>query len=143
MQRYTNKDRYIYAPRRGAGHRGATSSVMRTNYFEIRRAVGPSSVWSYELHRRIDGCMPSPEGMRPYEKLPIPTDLEIVHITLLVDVHLLGCRLHTFTCIYVYTHIYIFTSIYLSIYIYICISIYLSIYLSIYIYMYIYIYIFI
>ena len=24
------------------------------------------------------------EGMRPYEKLPIPTDLEIVHITLLV-----------------------------------------------------------
>ena len=28
--------------------------------------------------------MTSPEGMRPYEMLPIPTDLEIVHITLLV-----------------------------------------------------------
>jgi len=30
--------------------------------------------------------MPSPEGMRPYEKLPIPTDPDIVHITLLVEV---------------------------------------------------------
>ena len=28
--------------------------------------------------------MSSPEAMRPYEMLPIPPDLEIVHITLLV-----------------------------------------------------------
>ena len=28
--------------------------------------------------------MSSPEAMRPYGMLPIPTDLEIVHITLLV-----------------------------------------------------------
>jgi hypothetical protein len=41
------------------------------NYFEIRRAVGPFSVWSYEFHKRTDGRMPSPEGMRPYEMLPI------------------------------------------------------------------------
>ena len=27
--------------------------------------------------------MPSPEGMCPYKMLPIPTDLEIVHVTLL------------------------------------------------------------
>ena len=54
------------------------------NYFEIRRAVGTSTVWSYEFHRRIDGRVPPAEGTRPYEKLPIPTDLEIVHITLLV-----------------------------------------------------------
>ena len=51
------------------------------NYREIRRAT----VWSYEFHRRIDGRVPPPEGTRPYEKLPIPTDLAIVHITLLVD----------------------------------------------------------
>ena len=56
------------------------------NYFENRRAVGPSSVWSYEFHRIIDGRMSSPEAMRPYEMLPIPTDLEIAHITLLVVV---------------------------------------------------------
>ena len=55
------------------------------NYFEIRRAVGPSSVWSYEFHRIIDGRMSSPEAMRPYEMLPIPADLEIIHITLLVE----------------------------------------------------------
>jgi len=54
------------------------------NYFEIRRAVGPSSVWSYEFHRIIDGRISSPKAMRPYEMLPIPTHLEIVHITLLV-----------------------------------------------------------
>ena len=35
----------------------------------------------------IDGRMSSPEAMRPYEMLPIPTDLEIVHITLLVEGH--------------------------------------------------------
>ena len=50
------------------------------NYREIRRPT----VWSYEFHRIIDGRVPSPEGMRPYEKLPIPTDPDIVHITLLV-----------------------------------------------------------
>ena len=49
------------------------------SYREIRRAT----VWSYELHRRMDGRV-APEGTRPYEKLPIPTDLAIVHITLLV-----------------------------------------------------------
>ena len=54
------------------------------NYLEIRRAVGPSSVWSYEFHRMIHGRMSPPEAMRPCEMLPIPTDLEIVHITLLV-----------------------------------------------------------
>jgi len=52
------------------------------NYREIRRAT----VWSYEFHRRIDGRMPSPEGMRPYDKLTNPTDLAMVHITLLVVV---------------------------------------------------------
>ena len=36
------------------------------NYFEIRRAVGPSTVWSYEFHRRIDGQVNS-------ESLPVPT----------------------------------------------------------------------
>jgi hypothetical protein len=51
------------------------------NYREIRRAT----VWFYEIHRRIDGRIPPAEVMRPYEKLPIPTDLAIVHITLLVD----------------------------------------------------------
>ena len=50
------------------------------NYCEIRRAT----VWSYEFHRRIDGRAPPAEGTRPYEKLPIPTDLAIVDITLLV-----------------------------------------------------------
>ena len=50
------------------------------NYREIRRAT----LWSYEFHRRIDGRVPPAEGTRPYEKLPIPTDLAIVHITLLV-----------------------------------------------------------
>ena len=50
------------------------------NYREIRRAT----VWSYEFHRIIDGRMPPAEGTRPYEKLPIHTDLAIVHITLLV-----------------------------------------------------------
>ena len=49
-------------------------------YREIRRAT----VWSYKFHRRIDGCVPPAEGMRPYEKLTIPTDLAIVDITLLV-----------------------------------------------------------
>ena len=50
------------------------------NYREILRAT----VWSYEFHRRIDGRVPPAEGTRPYEKLTIPTDLAIVHITLLV-----------------------------------------------------------
>jgi hypothetical protein len=50
------------------------------NYHEVRRAT----VWSYEFHRRIDGRMPPAEGTRPCEKLPIPTDLAIAHITLLV-----------------------------------------------------------
>ena len=50
------------------------------NYREIRRAT----VWSYEFHRRIDGRVPPAEGTRPYEKLTIPTDLAIVHITLMV-----------------------------------------------------------
>jgi len=50
------------------------------NYREIRRAI----VWSYEFHRRIDGRVPPPEGTRPYEKLPILTDLAIVYITSLV-----------------------------------------------------------
>ena len=72
----------------GVSTRGGTDADFHqqcdVNYFEIRRAVGPSSVWSYEFHRRIDGRMPSPEGLRPYEMLPIPTDLETVHITLLV-----------------------------------------------------------
>ena len=35
--------------------------------------------------------MSSPEAMRPYEMLPTPTDLEIVRITLVVDV-LEPCR---------------------------------------------------
>ena len=38
----------------------------------------------YKFHRRIDGRVPPAEVTRPYEKLPIPTDLAIVHITLLV-----------------------------------------------------------
>ena len=63
---------------RGDGHQGLHQQCD-VNYFEIRRALGPTTVWSYAFHRRIDG-----EGMRPYEMLPIPTDLEIVHITLLV-----------------------------------------------------------
>jgi hypothetical protein len=50
------------------------------NYREIRRAT----LWSYEFHGRIDRCVPPAEGTRPYEKLPILTDLAIVHITLLV-----------------------------------------------------------
>ena len=53
------------------------------NYREICRATG----WSYEFHRRIEGCITPAEVMRPYEKLPIPTDLAIVHITLLVVEH--------------------------------------------------------
>ena len=36
---------------------------------------------------------PPAEGTRPYEKLPIPTDLAKVHITLLVGGGLLGARL--------------------------------------------------
>ena len=52
------------------------------NYREIRRAT----VWSYEFYRRIDGRVPPAEGTRPYEKLTIPTDLAIAHITLLVAV---------------------------------------------------------
>jgi len=55
------------------------------NYLEIRRAT----LWSYEFHRRIDGRVPPAEGTGPYEKLPIPTDLAIVHITLLVDIRLI------------------------------------------------------
>ena len=51
------------------------------NYREIRRAT----VWSYEFRRRIDGRVPPAEVTRSYEKLPIPTDLAIVQITLLVD----------------------------------------------------------
>ena len=50
------------------------------NYREIRRAA----VWSYEFHRSIDGRVPPAVGTRPYEKLPIPTDLAIVHIIVLV-----------------------------------------------------------
>ena len=50
------------------------------NYIEIRR----TTVRYYEFRRRIDGRVPRAEGTRPYEKLPIPTDLDIVHITLLV-----------------------------------------------------------
>ena len=50
------------------------------NYRAIRRATPRS----YKFHRRIDGRAPPAEVMRPYEKLPIPTDLAIVHITLLV-----------------------------------------------------------
>jgi len=50
------------------------------NYIEIRR----TAVWSYEFRRRIDRRVPPAEGTRPYEKLPIPTNLDIVHITLLV-----------------------------------------------------------
>ena len=58
------------------------------NYIEIRRAT----VGSYEFRRRIDGRVPPAEGTRPYEKLPISTDLDIVHITLLVvaQAHPLG-----------------------------------------------------
>ena len=52
------------------------------SYREIRRAT----VWSYKFHRIIDGRVPPAEVTRPYEKLPIPTDLAIVHITLLVVV---------------------------------------------------------
>ena len=50
------------------------------NYREIRRAT----VWPYTFNRRIDGRVPPAEVTRPYEKLPIPTDLAKVHITLLV-----------------------------------------------------------
>ena len=63
---------------------GRTQPVLHqqcnVNYREICRAT----VRSYEFHRRIDGRMLHAEGTRPYEKLPIPTDLAIVHITLLV-----------------------------------------------------------
>ena len=50
------------------------------NHREIRRAA----VWSYKFYRRIDDGVPPAEVTRPYEKLPIPTGLAIVHITLLV-----------------------------------------------------------
>ena len=60
--------------------RGRNDLQCDVNYFDIRRAT----VWSYEFHRRKDGRVPPAEGTGPYEKLPIPTDLEIVHITLLV-----------------------------------------------------------
>ena len=86
---------HIYGPAWGGRRRGAQPSTRGgapprrarsggcpafhqqcdANYREVRRAT----VWSYEFHRRIDG-----EGMRPYEKLPIPTDPDIVHITLLM-----------------------------------------------------------
>ena len=51
-----------------AGHRFDARVPPRThqqcnvNYFGICRAVGPSSVWSYEFHRIIDGRMSSPES---------------------------------------------------------------------------------
>jgi len=51
------------------------------NYIEIRRAA----VWSYGFHKRIDGRVSPAEATGPYEKLPIPTNLDIVHITLLVE----------------------------------------------------------
>jgi hypothetical protein len=63
-----------------AARAGACHQQCDVNYREIRRAT----VWSYKFHRRIDGRVPPAEVTRPYEKLPIPTDLEIVHITLLV-----------------------------------------------------------
>ena len=59
------------------------------NYREIRRAT----VWTYKFHRRIDGREPPAEVARPYEKLPIPTDLAIVHITLLMCRGLGHCSL--------------------------------------------------
>ena len=67
------------------------------NYFEIRRAVGPSTIWSNEFHRRIDERVPPAEGTRPYEKLLIPTDLEIVHITCWWDpaVACTSCLVHS------------------------------------------------
>jgi len=46
------------------------------NYIEIRR----TTVWSYEFRRRIDGRVPPAEGTRPYEKLPIPTNLDIPYL---------------------------------------------------------------
>ena len=52
------------------------------NYIESRR----TTVWSYEFRRRIDGRVSPAEATGPYEKLPIPTNLDIVHITLLVVV---------------------------------------------------------
>ena len=57
-----------------------THQQCDVNYREILRAT----VWSYEFHRRIEGRVPPAEGTRPCEKLAIPTDLAIVHITLLV-----------------------------------------------------------
>jgi len=63
-------------PLRGHHHQ------CHVNYIEIRR----TTVWSYEFRRIIDGRVPPAEGTRPYEQLPIPTDLAIVHITLLVEV---------------------------------------------------------
>ena len=57
------------------------------NCREIRRAT----VWSYALHRRIDGLMPSPEGMRP----------SISHI---------------YVCIYIYIYIYIYMCIFMCMY---------------------------
>ena len=50
------------------------------NYREMSR----DTVWSYKFHRRINGRVPPVEVTRPYEKATIPTDLAIVHITLLV-----------------------------------------------------------
>ena len=58
----------------------ACHQQCHVNYRKIRR----TTVWSYEFHRRIDGRVPHAEGTRPREKLTIPTDLAIVHITLLV-----------------------------------------------------------
>ena len=51
------------------------------NFLEFRRAA----LWSYEFHRRMDGHVPPAEGEGPYEKLPIPTDLAMVHIPSLVE----------------------------------------------------------
>ena len=59
---------------------GHSHQQCDVNYREIRRAT----VWSCTFHRRIDGRVPPAEVTRPYEKLPIPADLAIVHITLLV-----------------------------------------------------------
>ena len=75
----------IYSCRPRASHQQCD-----VNYREIRRAT----VWSYKFHRRIDGCVPPAELTRPYEKLPIPTDLALAHITLLVVVPLSEPSLH-------------------------------------------------
>ena len=66
-------------PRRRVLH-GGYHQQCDVNYREIHRAT----VWSCEFHRRIYGRVPPAEVTRPYEKLPIPTDLAMVHIILLV-----------------------------------------------------------